>query len=150
MVYVIQVCWQLASRIRTELASCQQTCMTYTTAVCTVKNSWWRTEELPETCKVEFQKQFWEISASSCYILRIYHDALSPERQTRLQAKYIHRTSNIGVTNIRLHGILPSMCTQFVWNEVLAVVMKVTGFVDVMPCSTADICRRFGVVCCLL
>jgi len=28
-----------ASRIL--LASCQQTCMTYTIAVCTVKNSWW-------------------------------------------------------------------------------------------------------------
>jgi len=57
MVYVTQVCWHLASRIRTGichtglltaceqdqdavlilLASCQQTCMTYTIAVCTVK-----------------------------------------------------------------------------------------------------------------
>ena len=43
MVYIIQ----LAGRIRTEmvssflilLASCQQTCMTYTITVCTVKNS---------------------------------------------------------------------------------------------------------------
>jgi len=25
-------------------------CMTYTIAVCTVKNSWWWTEELSETC----------------------------------------------------------------------------------------------------
>jgi len=53
MVYVIQVCWQLAS--------CQQTCMTYTIAVCTVKNSWfswWWTEELSETCRVLFQKKF--------------------------------------------------------------------------------------------
>jgi len=32
--------------------SCQQTCMTYTIAVCTVKNSWWWTEELSETCRV--------------------------------------------------------------------------------------------------
>jgi len=47
MVYVIQVCGQLANRIRTELrrsvlillASCQQNYTTYTTAVCTVKNS---------------------------------------------------------------------------------------------------------------
>ena len=30
-------------------SSCQQTCMTYTTAVRTVKNFWWWTEELPET-----------------------------------------------------------------------------------------------------
>jgi len=49
-------CWQLASRIRTKLPSCQQTCMTYTIAVCTVKNSWWCTEELSETCRILFQK----------------------------------------------------------------------------------------------
>jgi len=51
------------------LASCQQTCVTYTVAVCRVQNSWWWTEELPETCRVLFQKQIWEISASSwfCY-----------------------------------------------------------------------------------
>jgi len=38
------------------LASCQQACMTYTIAVCTVKNSWWCTEEPSETCRVLFQK----------------------------------------------------------------------------------------------
>jgi len=36
------------------LASCQQTCITYTIAVCTVKNSWWWTEEQSETCRVLF------------------------------------------------------------------------------------------------
>jgi len=36
------------------LTSCQQTFMTYTIALCTVKNSWWRTEELSETCRVSF------------------------------------------------------------------------------------------------
>jgi len=45
------------------LASCQQTCITCTIAVCTVKNSWWWTEELSETCRVLFQKWIWEISA---------------------------------------------------------------------------------------
>jgi hypothetical protein len=50
------------------LASCQQTSMTYTIAVCTVENSWWWTEELPETCRVSFQnKNVWEISASSWF-----------------------------------------------------------------------------------
>ena len=38
------------------LASCQQTCVTYTFAVFTVKNSWWWTEELTETCRVLFPK----------------------------------------------------------------------------------------------
>ena len=46
MVYVIQVCRQLSSRIRMDpgaililFESCLQTCMTYTIAVCTVRNS---------------------------------------------------------------------------------------------------------------
>jgi len=38
------------------LASCLQTCMTYTIAVRTVKNFWWWTEELSETCRVSFQE----------------------------------------------------------------------------------------------
>jgi hypothetical protein len=37
-------------------ASCLQNSMTYTIAVCTVKNSWWWTEELTETCRVSLQK----------------------------------------------------------------------------------------------
>jgi len=41
--------------------------MTYTIGVCTLKNSWWCTEELSETCRVLFQKQIWEISASSWF-----------------------------------------------------------------------------------
>ena len=48
------------------LASCQQICMTYTIAVCTVKNSWWWTEELSETCSF-IPKQISEISASSWF-----------------------------------------------------------------------------------
>jgi len=35
--------------------SCQQTCMTYTIAVRTAKNSWWWTEELSKTCRILFQ-----------------------------------------------------------------------------------------------
>ena len=33
-------------------------CMTHTIAVCTVKNSWWWTEELSETCRISFQNKF--------------------------------------------------------------------------------------------
>ena len=52
----------VCDRIRTErnvlilLASCQKTCTTYIIAVCTVKISWWWTEELSEICRVLFQK----------------------------------------------------------------------------------------------
>ena len=51
------------------IASCQQTCMTYTTDVCRVKNSWWWTEELSETCRVSIQKKNWEIGATSWFLL---------------------------------------------------------------------------------
>jgi hypothetical protein len=45
------------------LESCLQTCMTYTTAECTVNNCLWWTEELSETCSVSFPKWIWEVSA---------------------------------------------------------------------------------------
>jgi len=45
-----------SSSILILFASCQQTCMTYTIAACTVKNSWRWTEELSETCRVSFQE----------------------------------------------------------------------------------------------
>jgi len=38
------------------LESCLQNCMTYTSAECTVENSWWWAEELPETCRVSWKK----------------------------------------------------------------------------------------------
>jgi len=50
MVYVTQV--GSASSNLILLASYQQTCMTYTIAVCTVKNYWWWTKKCPK--HVEF------------------------------------------------------------------------------------------------
>jgi hypothetical protein len=47
------------------LTSHQQTCMTYTIAVCTVENSWWWTEELSKMCRVLFQNKILRNSASS-------------------------------------------------------------------------------------
>jgi len=38
------------------LTSCPQTCMTYTIAVFTVKNTWWWREEMSETCRVSLQE----------------------------------------------------------------------------------------------
>ena len=83
-VYVIQVCRQLSSRIRMEcssililLTSCLQTCMTYTTAVCTVKNSWWWTKELSKICRVSFQNKFEKLVHLVGFIIRICHDARS-------------------------------------------------------------------------
>ena len=62
----------------------QQTCMTYTIAVCTVKNSWWRTEQLSETCRFYSKNKFEKLVYLVGFIIRIYHDARSPERQIQI------------------------------------------------------------------
>jgi len=63
------------------LASCQPTCMTYTIAVCTVKNS----DNGQRNClkHVEFHSnnKFEKFVHLVGFIIRIYHDARSPERQ---------------------------------------------------------------------
>jgi hypothetical protein len=71
IVYVIQVCWHLASRIRLILlSSCQQNCMTYTTVVYTVKNSWRWSKELSETCTFSFQNKFEKLVRLGGFIIR--------------------------------------------------------------------------------
>jgi len=53
-------------------------------AVCTVKNCWWWTEEMSETCRVLFQNKFEKLVHLVGFIIRIHHDARSPERQMLL------------------------------------------------------------------
>jgi len=55
--------------------------MTYTIAVCTVKNSWWWAEELSETCKFHSKNKFEKLVRLVGFIIKIYHDARSHERQ---------------------------------------------------------------------
>jgi len=57
---------QNCSSILILLASCQQTCMSYTIAVYTVKSSWWWTEELSETCRVSMLIKKVQLDATIC------------------------------------------------------------------------------------
>jgi hypothetical protein len=50
--------WNSISCILVLLESFLQTCMTYTTAECTMNNSWWWTDELSEICIVSCQNKF--------------------------------------------------------------------------------------------
>jgi len=50
------------STIRSFSLYTQQWYMSFSFAVCTVKNSWWWIEELSETCRVLFQNYIWETS----------------------------------------------------------------------------------------
>ena len=80
---------QLASKIKTELVpswSCSKavskpvwhTCISL---LCTVKNSWWWTEELSETCRFYLKNKFQKLMHLVGFIIRIYHDARSLESQ---------------------------------------------------------------------
>jgi len=75
------------------LASCQQPCMAYTIAVCTVWSSLWWTEELSETCGFFYSKnKFDKLVHLVRFIIIIYHDARSPERQILEHFKELRRT----------------------------------------------------------
>ena len=78
------------------LASCQQNCMTYTIAVCTVKNSWWWTENCSKRVKFYSKNKFEKLVHLFGFIIRLFHDARSPERQIWY------------IFNIRLQDFLPS------------------------------------------
>ena len=67
----MQVMWQLPSRVRLEFQPC---CVrkrshnlheTYQFAECTVDNSWWWAQKMPETCRVLWQDKFWIFDAYS-------------------------------------------------------------------------------------
>jgi hypothetical protein len=73
--------------------SCLQICMTYTIAVCTVKNSWWWTEELFETCRVSFRNKFEKLVHLVGFNIR------------NLSWCTVTWTSNFYITNIQLSTI---------------------------------------------
>ena len=63
------------------LASCQQTCMTYTIAVCTVKTPDDGQRNCPKHVEFYSKNKFEKLVHLVGFIIRIYHDARSPERQ---------------------------------------------------------------------
>ena len=75
MLYVIQFCWQLMSLIL--LASCMT--HTGTIVVFIVKNSWWWTEELSDHVEFYSKNKFEKLLHLVGFVIRIYHDARSPE-----------------------------------------------------------------------
>jgi len=76
------------------LASCRQTCMIYTIAVCTVKNSWWWTVELSETCRVSFQNKFEKLVHLAGFIIRICPTKY--RRPSQIQAPHhVQRTGRL-------------------------------------------------------
>ena len=65
------VVYDIQSSLLVLPASCQQTCMTYTVAVRTVKYSWWWTGELFETCSFMPKNKFEKLVQLVGFITRI-------------------------------------------------------------------------------
>ena len=63
---------------------CKQTCMTYTIAVCTVRNTEDGQRNFPKHVEFYSKKKFKKLVHLVGFIIRIYHDARSPERPTHL------------------------------------------------------------------
>jgi len=57
--------------------------MTYTIAVCTVKNSYDRQRNSPKHVEFYSKNKFEKLVHLVGFIIRIHHDARSPERQIR-------------------------------------------------------------------
>ena len=74
MVYVIQVCWELASRIRMELQFRPDSCVRWKTPDDGHRNC-------PKHVEFYSKNKFEELVHLVGFITRIYHDARSPERQ---------------------------------------------------------------------
>jgi len=107
------------------LASSQQTCMTHTIAVCTVKNSWWWTEELSETCRVLFQKYIWEIGASSWFHDKKLSTSVSNIKSLNPVIKFVHGTPNPSYTYLSPNVVFncPSKYRPIRWETVAALVV---------------------------
>jgi len=72
----------LHSSVLILLASCQQTCMTYTIAVFTVKTPDDGQRNCPKHVEFYSKNKFENLVHLVGFIIIIYHDARSPERHT--------------------------------------------------------------------
>ena len=71
-------------------ASCQQTCMVYAIAVCTVKTPDDGQRNCPKHVDFYCKNKFEELVHLVGLIIRISHDARSPERQIRNQHSHLY------------------------------------------------------------
>jgi hypothetical protein len=79
-----------------------QTCMTYTTAVFKMQNSWWWTEELSETRRISFQNKFENLVHLAGFITGILW--VNP-------SNYVTLKSNLLVLSCVIESVSQSACT---------------------------------------
>jgi len=130
--------WNGSSSL-TLLDSRQQTCMTYTIAVCTVKNSWWWAQELSETCRVSFQEWIWEINASVWFYYKKFN-TMYGHMNVKLKGFISRYGVGIGLTllsrsNERTLSIVPCKVNRFFYTHSRIIIFCI-GAVYTMRCCS--------------
>ena len=122
-------------------ASCQQTCMTCTVAVCTVKTPDEGQRNCPKHVEFYSKNKFEKLMHLVGFMTRIYQDTRSPERQN---PTHINRTNSHSWLNVilwsegdRVHFEMPtenSLLFFFlkVWNE--NVIFSYVKFLSLISC----------------
>jgi len=105
MVYVIQVCWQFASRIMTKPYMFRTVSLSFITSsslytqqavsksvwhVCTLKKSDDGQRNCPKHVKFHSKNKFEKLVHLVDFIMRIYHDERPPERQIRMYLVFMY------------------------------------------------------------
>jgi len=93
MLYVIQVCWQLVSRIRTSW-SCSQAVSKPVWHIPLLCVQWAALDDgqrnWPKHVEFYSKNKIGKLVHLVGFIIRIYHDALSPERHKRQNLNYLY------------------------------------------------------------
>jgi hypothetical protein len=90
--------------------------MTYTIVVCTVKNSWWWTEELSETYRVSFQNYFEKLVHLVGFIIR--NDVT--KWGTSVPCARPHLLLINSVLNFHCHNNYEFSCILKIWLHMLS------------------------------
>jgi len=107
------------SIIRSSSLYTQQWYVSYRFAVCTVKNCWWCTEEPSETWsfipKINLKKLVHLVG----FIIRIYHDARTPECQMSQTVQYAMCKTTLSIKRLlqNLISLLTSITKLNFWTN---------------------------------
>jgi hypothetical protein len=118
MVYAIQVCRQLLSGTRMELPyNFLQTCMTYTTAECTVNKLLMMDRRTVRNMYSFMPKLICEIGASSWfYYKEIYYDTPSHERKTKPIACVFYQVILLVTCRVFIKERFPVIILELFWS----------------------------------
>jgi len=131
MVYVIQVCWQLASRIRTELillASCQQTCMYC--CVYSEKLLMMDRGTCPEHVEFYSKIKFEKLVHIFDFIIKIYTIRWTPLISLK---KFSYQTEHVGAYQVE---------SEILYSLLLSVGLLYPHWLLLIPCARTWLLRK--------